>query len=397
MKKFFTVLISVVLLAIAGYGISYLVRPAYSVELEEYRHEVGIHCAKAYIVRDESVYYATTAGTVYNISAEGNRVPRDTAVASIYDGNVDTAVLREIRTIDNKINRLKKREAVSTLYSDDAVSVESDIAGKMSSIYELAQSDSVEEIHEYREDINTLRSGGTPSISEKIAALENERTALEGGLSAGKADVYSSRTGIFSSYIDGLESVLSPDRIAEYDAKYLMGLQTQPNKYANGTKVEVGDPVCKIMNNHVWYVLGIADKDRATLIEENKRVTVRFSNLSGSEAKGTITYISEPDEEGTKIFMIEVQSYLESAFSYRNIDADVIFDEYSGYKIPNEALRTGETINSYYVYASKGSDEYKCDVDVLYTDIAGGFSIIQSAENAQNSLGDMERLIVGDR
>lgn len=65
--------------------------------------------------------------------------------------------------------------------------------------------------------------------------------------------------------------------------------------------------------------------------------------------------------------------------------------------MPTEAIRTGEMMNDYYVYATKGSDTYKCKCDVLYTDTTDGFSIIQSSEDAEVKLTSMERLIVGER
>ena len=61
MKKFFVIVIAIAVIAIAGYGIAYLVTPVSSVSLEEYVHEVNISCPNAFIVRDESVYYATSS------------------------------------------------------------------------------------------------------------------------------------------------------------------------------------------------------------------------------------------------------------------------------------------------------------------------------------------------
>ena len=92
-----------------------------------------------------------------------------------------------------------------------------------------------------------------------------------------------------------------------------------------------------------------------------------------------------------------MSTFLESAFSYRNIDADIIFEEYSGYRVPSESIRTGDTLDSYYVYATVGSETYRCDCEVLYTDIDEGYSIIRSTEDAENKLGSMERLVVGER
>lgn len=396
MKKFFIAVISLVILAIVGYGIAYVVTPVTSVELEEYTHEVKISCDQAYIVRDETVYYATAAGTVYNSSSEGSRVSRDTVISSIYPGTVDSAALRELRTIDTKISRLKKRESESKLYSSDSTSVESAVADRIGSIPDLASDNNIEQIHEYKEDINSLRAGGDISLQTKITDLQNEKSIIETSL-GGRTDILSDRAGIFSSYIDGLESVLTPDRIPEYNATYIRSLSTQYSRRSDESQIIIGDPVCKIMNNHKWYVLGITNADYIGLCEIDKSVTVRFTNLSGSKAEGTITYVSEPDQNGEYIFLVEIPSYLESAFSYRNIDADIIFEEYSGYKIPTDAVRTGDTLDSYYVYATQGSDTYKCDCNVLYTDIAEGYSIIQSTENAENKLAVMERLIVGER
>ena len=197
MKKFFMIVIAIAVLSIAGYGIAYLVSPVTSIELEEYVHEVGISCPDAFIVRNESVYYATSAGTVYDSTQEGDRVARDTVISTVYNGSVDTSVLRELQTIDNNISRLRRREAQSTLYSPDTASVESEIASRLNSIPDLADEDNVEQIHEYRDDINSLRAGEDISITAKIDELTAEKTSVENSISTGKSDILSDRAGIF--------------------------------------------------------------------------------------------------------------------------------------------------------------------------------------------------------
>lgn len=397
MKRFFMIVIAVAVLAIAGYGIAYIVSPVTSIALEEYVHEIGISCPGAFIVRDESVYYSTTAGTVYDSTQEGDRVSRDTVISTVYNGSVDANSLRELQTIDSSISRLRRRAAQSSLYSPDTASVESEIASRLNSVSELADENNVEQIHEYRDDINKLRAGEDISIASKIDELTQEKAAVESSILAGKTDITSDRAGIFSSYTDGLEAVLSPDRIEEYTVSYIRGLTPQSTRRQSGSSVVVGDPICKVMNNHVWYVLGTAGGSDVSLCTEGAEVTVRFSNLSGSTAPGKITYVSEPDANGDVLFLVEVSTFLESAFSYRTIDTDIIFEEYSGYRVPSESIRTGDTIDSYYVYATIGSETYRCDCEVLYTDLDEGYSIIRSTENAENKLGAMERLIVGER
>ena len=230
MKRFFYIVIALVILATAGYGIAYLMTPVTSVELEEYVHEVGISCPDAFISRNESVYYSTSSGTLYDMTSEGDRVSRDTVISTVYNGSIDTGALRGLQTLDDKIADLKRREAKSTLYSPDTGSVESEVASRMSEISDLSKSGDIDLIHEYKEDINGLRAGEDISLGAKIEEYTNEKTAFENSIAGGKTDIICDRAGIFSSYIDGLESVLAPDRIPEYNVTYIRSLTTARTK-----------------------------------------------------------------------------------------------------------------------------------------------------------------------
>lgn len=397
MKKFFIGVICVTILAIIGYGIAYVVSPLTSMDIEEITHEVSITCENAFIVREEIVYGAGSAGTVYNVVSEGERVSKDTLISTVYNGAIDEDTLRRLRTVDKKINMLKKRESESTLYSNDTQSVESEIATRIGAVSSLAADGNIEQIRDYKEDINTLRAGGHPSISDKLAIFEAEKSNIENSISTSKNDITAGIPGIFTSYIDGLESSLTPDNMRDFTPSDLKNISTAGAIHSSGSTIEAGTPVCKIMSNHQWYILGITDGDHASLCEEGTSVTIRLSKLSGSTASGKIIYLSEPDENDEYVFIIEVPSYLESAFSYRNVDVDLVFEEYTGYKVPIDAIHTGDSIDSYYVYATKGSDSYKCDIQILYTDSAEEYAIIKSADNAENSLSAMDRLTIGER
>lgn len=397
MKKFFTVIISLVILTIVGYSIAYLVRPVNSIPLEEFTHEISVSSEQAYIVRDETVYYAPLTGTVCNAVSEGDRVSNFTVISSAFNGSVDSTVLRKLNTIDNRIKNLTRSMSKSNLYSNDSASAESEISSKMNSITSLSKENNIEQIHSCKEDINNLRSGADASDDAKLAELQQEKESIEASLALEKTDIYSDRSGIFSTHIDGIETQLLPENVQYYDPSYIRSLSPVENRYTDIALVTMGDPICKVMNNHLWYILGITNGDYAQLFRDHETVTVRFSGLTGSEAKGTVSYLSDPDENNECVFLIQIPSYVESAFSYRTADADIIFEKYAGYKIPTESIHTGDTMDDFYVYATLGSETYRCDCDILYTDPAEGYSIICSKEDAENRLSFMERLIVGER
>lgn len=397
MKKFFIAVISLVIFTMVAYGVAYVVMPVNSMELTRYTHSISFVCENAYIVRDETVYYSPSDGIVYNISEDGDRVAQDAAVSTVYNGDADQTTLKKLHTIDSKISRLETSGHSSDLYKADSDSTENRISDKMSEIFEYAQQNNVEEIHDAKDDINNIRKNAGVSENTRIEVLRTEREKTEKSISAGKKDIVSDRSGIFSSYVDGLETVLSPDRAEEYTPAYLNSLKPDTSEYINGKKIVSGTPICKVMNNHIWYIAGIASSERVEMLKEKKNVTVRFTNLTENDVNGEISYISEPDSKGDCVFMVKVGTYLESAFSYRNVNAQIIFEEHSGYRIPTDAIRTGEGISDYYVYARKGSESYKCDIDVLYSDTEEGYSIIASKEKAENNLGSMDRLVVGER
>lgn len=397
MKKFFITVMSLAVFAIVAYGIAYFVLPVHSIELEEYTHEALLHCDDVYIVRDETVYYAKTSGTIYNSIAEGDRVSANTVISTTFNANVDTEHLKKLRTIDEKITRLQQESSGSELYSIDGSSTENEISQSMNEVHDHAQGNNVEEIHEIRNSVNSLREGTDTSITDEIAVLESERSAIEAEIPGPRTETIADRSGIFSSYVDGLEAVLSPERVQTYTPSYIRSLEPQNLRSYNNASTIIGDPVCKIMNNHNWYVLGVIDKEQKSLFDEYKKINVRFSDIAHTKASGNLVYLSEPDENDECVFLIQVPSYMEIAFSYRKLNVDIIFKEYSGYKVPTEAIRTGDSINSYYVYGMKGSESFRCNCEILYTDTASGYSIIQSTEKAQNKLSSMDRLVVGER
>ncbi len=397
MKKFFIAVMSLAVIAIVAYGIAYFVLPVHSIEIEEYTHEASLRCDDVYIVRDETVYYAKTSGTVYNSIAEGDRVSTNTVISTTFNANVDEEHLKKLRTIDDKIARLRQESSGSELYTIDGSSTENEISQSMNEVHNHAHDNNVEEIHEIRESVNNLREGTDASIADEIPALEAERAAIEAEIPGPRTETIADRSGTFSSYVDGLESVLSPERVQSYTPSYIRSLETHNSRSYNNTSTIIGDPVCKIMNNHNWYILGIISKEQKSLFDDYKSVNIRFTDISHTKTKGSLVYLSEPDENDDCVFLIEVPSYMEIAFSYRKLNVDIIFKEYSGYKIPTEAIRTGDYLNSYYVYGMKGSETFRCNCEILYTDTASGYSIIKSTDQAQNKLSSMDRLVVGER
>lgn len=344
------------------------------------------------------MYYARNNGTVYNHVLEGARVSKDAIVSTVYSGIISNDTIKELSVIDKKIAHETNEMKKSSLYTSDSTSVEAQIASKANSIFDAADEKNISQIARYKEDINKLRAGEDLSEDNRLNELSRQKQAIEERIGTNKDEIFTEISGIFSTYLDGLEAVLKPNRIREYTPEYIEGLMDNREAYGSVSvsgAVSTGDPICKVINNHLWYVLAAVDAERVSDCDTGTEVTVRFKNMADAETKGTVYSISEPDENNKVLLMIKFTQYLEGAFAYRDAEVDIIFNRYTGYKVPIQAIRTEEGKHS--VIAAAGNKQYKCECEILYSDKEEKSVIIASTDTAQNKLSKMDTIIIGER
>ena len=395
MKKVAAIIFCICVGVLLVLCIGYVNSPVNSVPVEMTTHEDSFS-AKGFIVRDEKVYYARNTGTMYNHVSEGARVSKDMLITTVYSGVIGDDTIKELGTIDRKIEKEINTENKTSLYVDDESSVENAIVDRSNNIFDAARNKNVTEIGAYKDEINRLRSGEGIDKENRLQELYSQKQAIEARIGQNKSEIFTEISGIFTSYLDGLESVMNPAKIKDYTVSYIEGLYGTYDTYGNrSTSVKTGDPICKVVNNHVWYVLVTADADRLAETELGSAVTVRFKNMTDSEAKGTISYISDVQEDNKVLLLIKCSEYFENAFAYREADVDIIFHRYEGYKVPVQAIHTDNGKHS--VVGVMGNKQCNCDCEIVYSDAEEGIVIIKSTDNAQNKLSKMDKIIVGER
>lgn len=392
MKRFFAIVIFIVAAAMVGYGIKYVATPLGTVDAVVTDEEKSIS-GKGVIIREEQVYYANGSGTVYYNVTEGSRVSKDTLVSTVYSGSVNSDVLKELHNLDRKI---EKASHIREEYASDIISVESEIASRSADIINSAEDNDIASITQYKDDINRLRQGEDITRIDRVKELQYQKGELEKAIGSDKSEIHASISGVFTTYLDNLEGELRPDAAETYTADYIKSLDLGEREDKSKTEVNSGDPVCKVVNNHVWYVAVPIEADKLNKIEKNTPVQVRFKNMANEKIKGSIDYIGEADENGLSVVMVKCPSYFESAYSYREADIDIIFENYTGYKVPIHAVYTDENGN-HSVIGEIGKTQYKCAVNVLYSDTDKSFAVVESTEDAENKLSRMERIVIGER
>lgn len=392
MKKAIISVILAAICAILFYGIQYLNSPLDAVDAKLMIYEQAIE-SNAIFVRDEDVYASDMFGTVYNHYTEGSRVKSGALISTVYSGTVSEETMQELRTIDKKIASFTKNGAYSQAYDTSSVSAESIIDNYKDKIIEAGDEGKISSISAYKDIINGIRTGdGNQTTESVILDLENQKMMVENRIGVAKQDIYSEKSGVFTTVLDGLENYLTPELAMQMTVSDFEAVRVN-NSEAVGTMVNQGTSVCKVSNNHEWYVLVCVNAEDIKDYGIGNRVQMRFDSIPGEQIECQILNKSE-EQDGKVVVLLVSNYYLEGAYSFRESNATVILKSYTGYKIPIQALRNDNNVQG--IIAEKNNEQKFYPCKVLYTDTNDGFAIINDADDI-NTLAGIEKIVVGER
>lgn len=376
--------------AVVIYGVIYMRSPVETQRCEQITYEESVRTS-AVFVREEYVYTADSAGTVFNHYADGDRVANGAVISTLYKGEVSEELLGELAVIDRKLAAANTWSSYG--YSSDT-QMESKIDEYRTQIVEAAAAKNAREVSDYRSKINNLRVGDSVTQeAEDIDALKAQNDAVEQKIGLDKTDIITNTSGVFTTVLDGLEGILTYENAKSFtteDFERIKNVQGEQVK----SRVSGGENICKVVNNHEWYVLMVMDNDDLGGRAFGDHVNLRFDNIPGEQIDGRIEFVND-NGDGTSMVMIRSAHYLEGAFSFRVSEATVIFESYTGYKVPVNALRSSSEGESC-VLAEKDGFTQLYPVNIIYTDRNEDFVIVRTPEGAQKRLENADEIVIGE-
>ena len=370
------------------YGVRYIENPVdtQAAILEVYENKVD---TSGYVVRTEQVYDAPAAGTVYHYIQEGTRVKKNSVLSTVYAGGVSEETLRELNNLASKIEELKN----SGKYTVSGTSGGNDIENVRKNIIRATQNGDASEMANYKMQLNSIITGNVQvDTGENVESLEARKQSLEASIGGAKNDIYSQMSGVFSKNVDGLENILTPQAVLSYKlADYNNIAETAKNNAQGGSK-----PVCKVVNNHTWYVMLTVDRQTAAKLKPDQTVKLRFEYLPGIEADASVCSISAEDSSADKnVVVLKCEQYKEGVFSIRFSKIELILESYEGYRVPISAIRIND--NERGVIVKNGVSQVFKPCSVIYSDMQGQTAIIKPASGAANMLREYDNIVVGEK
>ncbi|MCX4303915.1 MAG: hypothetical protein K1W33_03600 [Clostridia bacterium] len=294
-----------------------------------------------YIIRDEYLLEGENfKNGMVQIKYENEKVSKGDTVFRYYSNNEDTLV-KKIAELDEQINKAIE-ENQSMQKPSDMLSIEGQIEDTLDIMHNTNE---IRKLDEYKKKIDSYIAkkaqiaGEHSPTGSLVKNLVEERRNLEAELNSNAETITAPESGIVSYRVDGLEGILKCN-----DFSYLNKSALDSYDVKTGATVPQSNEKGKVVNNFVCYLASCMKTEKADSAKIGDKVTIRLSNTKKIPAE--IVYIGQ-EEDGSKILVFKFKDQIEELIEYRKISFDIIWWEYSGFKISNTAITTDENDLSY--------------------------------------------------
>lgn len=293
--------------------------------------------AKAVIVREETVLEQGNGNVLKSEVAEGERVKAFTRVGAVISGNANSKEITELNEVNREIEVLTQAVGDAGLLSIDDSKVEATLDVTVDSLRYSVTKNDVAEAVKLCDNVRILteRKSGVTSSNEaqrELEALIERRDSLTQALGGSYKAIYTPSAGLYSTKIDGLETVLTPETVKDITPSKIEELLSGDKKYTP-------QGLCKVINNYKWYIVFALEEEQCEGLTKGKSYSVVFTDLGDDETVGVVTNISKKDKDGKCAVTMRFDRHVDNFTSERKTRVQIIKEKYSGIYVPRAALR----------------------------------------------------------
>lgn len=339
-----------------------------------------------YITRNEQIVSADILGELYPIVLEGERVSKNQSVAVVKNGNSDQ--------IESKIKEIKDKLSIlstPSMFSNDIKLLENDVNSSLNNLMLGNYNENFSTLSTVRNKIEDKLSKKAIIIGEAgpLGTVENayyeELKKYESQLTNTQTELIAPLAGTVAYKLDGYEEVFAYNAIGDYDVEILEGMNVPSGELVGTTKSNS----FKIVDNIEGYVTVISSSKEALEAKVDKKIQLRFPEISSKEITGKIEYVTIEDNKAVITFRIN--RMIEDLINYRKVKVEIIWDSEEGLLVPLNAIKKGENgLDRLYVINGNRAIEKQVEIIIESEDKAiikseEGYSIILYDEIAKDA------------
>lgn len=291
------------------------------------------------VVRQERVLTAEVGSAMVDLApSEGERVAAGGVVATLYTSSAGLEAKHTVAALEAEIEQLEYALRASASAADSA-RVESDLLSAIAGFHAAASAGSLDSLESDALELRSLvfkqdfaRGGAAQQeLQNAIDSKNAQLSSLRASLGAASTVVYAPCSGVFSSQTDGLEERLTPEMLADLDARQLRALHT-------GSAVPPAGAVGKLITDSTWYYAALVQEADAALLRENQRYLVRFDHDYSEPVSMRLERVSD-SQDGYCALVFSCRTALGDTTLLRRQSVHIIREQIPGIRIPRTALR----------------------------------------------------------
>jgi len=333
--------------------------------------EEEVIAAEGYIFKEQTVITAPSDGFVYCEADEEQRVKIGETVMYIYKNEVNAAASNELKAVEEEIEKLSGSSLKGDVFSNDSAKIEQNILLQLKAVPLLGYENDIEAVSQIKNNVNSLiedRRVITGEVEAKdslkeLETLKSKKAELEKKYNIERTEIVAPKAGAFTSRVDGMEELLTPDALNEISLDTIKKIEKQFKKGASPSKAKSGDAIGKIVDNFNWSIAAALSKDFAEDIDVGDNIEMRFTDVSVETVTGTVSKITA-EEKGKVILVVNSNKYINNIYSSSKANVEFIKHNYEGFKIPSESIRIVDGKTG--VYVIRNDKARFIPVDILY-------------------------------
>lgn len=338
--KLISILLAVVIAAYVLFSVILNSGSSYALETAVYCEVGDGVTVSGFVVRSEEVLVSNSPIVVCELT-EGERVGGGQRVATGYQ----SGSARENREELNSLKKQRDQLAYAAEGSDssNAAALDGEISGM---IVNLAVQTSQQRFSAARATASELKplvlrrsvSGDDSAlIRQRISDIDQRISVLSAQTSTGATAITVAESGYFSEQTDGLERILTPERVETMSLSELRALE-------EGEYSAPDHAIGRLIQGQKWYFIAEIPQARAEQCEEGELLTVNFADGALQGLRMRVERIGAA-EDGSCVIVLLCKKMLQNVTALRRQTVDIVFDTYEGLRVPKAAIYyvNGET------------------------------------------------------
>lgn len=344
---------------------------------------------KAFLVRDEEYINQKTTGTVVPLIKDGMRVASGDAVARVCASDEDAANVSALLEAKESLARYQEISEQTELNALDMEKLNKTIDASFTELVRTSNSGDFFELSRNIEELeNKLASkqilkDGTIDLTAKFNELNSKIQTLE-SKSINTSDVLAPLSGYYISNLDGYENAMDYNKISDLTV-------SEAEKLFEKKPGDVSGQMGKIVGSYKWYLVTVMDSKYSLLMSEGEKMKINMPYYGFKNVEVVVEKISTTQNDKVAVaFSCNMMN--ETYANMRTEDIELVFKEYTGYKINSSAIRRekdekGKEVDV--VYILRGDIMNARVIDIIYD--TGDYVIVSEESKATSGSRPIKR------